>query len=70
MVAALDEVAWLLNIRGGDVMYNPVLMAYCIVTQDSTLLCANDAQLDAVRYGGGLLLLYSKVTVLQRTVAR
>lgn len=38
MVCALDEVAWLLNLRGADVDYNPVFWAYVIVTlQDVTL---------------------------------
>jgi Xaa-Pro aminopeptidase len=28
LVTALDEIAWLFNIRGGDVDYNPVVIAY------------------------------------------
>jgi hypothetical protein len=28
LVSALDEVAWLFNIRGGDVEFNPVTIAY------------------------------------------
>jgi Xaa-Pro aminopeptidase len=32
LTAALDEVAWLFNIRGGDVECNPVTMAYAIIT--------------------------------------
>jgi len=31
-VVALDEVAWLLNIRGSDVDYNPLTIAYAAVT--------------------------------------
>lgn len=38
VVCALDEVAWLLNIRGADVECNPVLHAYAIVTCDATAL--------------------------------
>ena len=38
LVTALDEVAWLLNLRGGDVAHNPVFLAYVMVTeQDATL---------------------------------
>ncbi len=33
VVTALDEVAWLLNLRGSDIEYNPVFFAYVIVTQ-------------------------------------
>ncbi|KAH7352339.1 hypothetical protein KP509_19G040400 [Ceratopteris richardii] len=32
IVTALDEVAWLYNIRGRDVPYNPVVHAYAVVT--------------------------------------
>ncbi len=28
LVSALDEVAWLLNLRGGDVEFNPVIISY------------------------------------------
>lgn len=35
IVTALDEVAWLYNVRGNDVAYSPVVHAYAIVTVDS-----------------------------------
>lgn len=38
ILAALDEVAWLYNIRGSDVSYCPVIHAYAIVTLDSAFL--------------------------------
>jgi Xaa-Pro aminopeptidase len=31
LVCALDEIAWLLNLRGGDIPFNPVFMAYLVV---------------------------------------
>jgi Xaa-Pro aminopeptidase len=37
-LGALDEVAWLLNLRGRDVPFNPVFIAYVLVTRDQTLL--------------------------------
>ncbi|KAK3731439.1 hypothetical protein QZH41_013635 [Actinostola sp. cb2023] len=30
----LDEIAWLLNVRGSDIPYNPVFFSYVIVTMD------------------------------------
>ena len=36
LVTALDEIAWLLNVRGGDVAYNPVVISYLLVTRDET----------------------------------
>lgn len=35
ILTALDEVAWLYNVRGNDVAYSPVVHAYAIVTVDS-----------------------------------
>ncbi|CAD6240924.1 GSCOCG00009008001-RA-CDS [Cotesia congregata] len=34
VITALDEIAWLLNIRGWDLPNTPVLKSYVIVTQD------------------------------------
>uniref|UniRef100_A0A7S4HTA2 Uncharacterized protein n=1 Tax=Vannella robusta TaxID=1487602 RepID=A0A7S4HTA2_9EUKA len=34
VVSALDEIAWLLNIRGSDISYNPVALSYVIVTPE------------------------------------
>ena len=31
----LDSTAWLLNVRGSDIRYNPVVMGYFILTSDS-----------------------------------
>ncbi len=38
LVTALDEVAWLLNLRGGDVPLNPVALAFCIVGPEDVQL--------------------------------
>ncbi len=38
LVTMLDEVAWLTNLRGNDVAYNPVVVSYMLVTAtDATL---------------------------------
>ena len=34
LVTALDQIAWLLNIRGADIAYNPVVLSYLLVTLD------------------------------------
>ncbi len=38
LVSALDEVAWLLNIRGSDIEFNPVVIAYCIIEHSNATL--------------------------------
>ena len=35
LVTALDEIAWLLNVRGSDIEYNPLVISYLLVTRDS-----------------------------------
>lgn len=46
----LDEVAWLLNLRGNDVPYNPVFFAFCVITLDACTLYVHDSQVgDDVR---------------------
>lgn len=43
VVSALDEVAWLLNLRGSDIQYNPVFYSYAVVksTGEVTLYVDN-----------------------------
>ncbi|MFL0354965.1 aminopeptidase P family protein [Erythrobacter sp. GH1-10] len=36
VIPALDSVAWLLNIRGGDVSHTPVALSYVIAKQDGS----------------------------------
>lgn len=38
VITALDEIAWLLNLRGSDIDYNPVFFAYVLITMDSVYL--------------------------------
>lgn len=40
-IAALDEIAWTFNLRGSDVEYNPVFMAYAIIESERALLFLN-----------------------------
>eukprot|EP01137_Pigoraptor_chileana_P003654 Opistho-2@44147 len=46
VVSALDDVAWLFNLRGSDVEYTPVFIAYAIVTCDSAALYVDSSKLD------------------------
>ena len=34
LLTSLDEIAWLLNVRGSDIEYNPLVLSYLLVTQD------------------------------------
>ncbi len=46
-IATLDDIAWLLNLRGADVSYNPVFLAHALVGVDSVTLFVGDGKIDA-----------------------
>ena len=45
VISALDEVAWLLNLRGLDIQYNPVFYSFVILTEESTTLYIGENRL-------------------------
>lgn len=47
VISALDEIAWLLNIRGYDVEYNPVVISYVVLEQDKVTLFVLPEKVDA-----------------------
>lgn len=38
LISSLDDLAWLFNIRGADVSYNPVVLSFALVNQDKAAL--------------------------------
>ncbi|MBQ7434005.1 MAG: aminopeptidase P family protein [Lachnospiraceae bacterium] len=40
LLASLDDIAWLYNIRGNDIAYNPVVLSYTIIEQERAVLYA------------------------------
>jgi Xaa-Pro aminopeptidase len=44
-LAALDEIAWLFNVRGSDIEYNPVGVAFALVSQTGAWLFADPGKL-------------------------
>lgn len=44
-VIRLDQIAWLFNLRGTDIPYNPVFIAYAILSLDSIDLFVDDSRL-------------------------
>ena len=45
ILASLDDIAWLFNIRGRDVKYNPVLLSYAVITLDNVYLFIDENKL-------------------------
>lgn len=46
VLTTLDDIVWLLNIRGGDVPNNPVVLSYVVVTAEDCLLFINEKVLN------------------------
>ena len=44
VVSPLDEVAWLFNVRGGDLDYNPVTLGYGLVNKDEACSTSTSAR--------------------------
>ena len=45
IITALDDLAWTFNLRGSDVEFNPVFMAYAAISKAETLLFVEDKKL-------------------------
>ncbi len=46
ILASLDDIDWMLNIRGDDVEYSPLLLTYAIVNMDEVELYVDAEKLD------------------------
>ena len=46
VVTSLDDIAWLYNIRGNDVLCTPVVLSYAVVTMDKAYIFANPSVFD------------------------
>jgi Xaa-Pro aminopeptidase len=73
VVATLDDIAWLFNLRGTDVPYNPVFLSFAVVGHDRTVLCVHQASLsDQLRTdleaGGVSILDYHTVDEVVRSI--
>ena len=46
IIASLDDTCWLLNVRGDDIEFFPLLLSYSIVTMDSVELYVDERKLN------------------------
>ncbi|VTJ84944.1 Hypothetical predicted protein [Marmota monax] len=56
VVTALDEIAWLFNLRGSDVEHNPVFFSYAIIGLETIMLFIDGDRIDAPSVKEHLLL--------------
>lgn len=50
VLTSLDDIAWLLNIRGNDIRSNPVILSYLMVTDQKLRLFIHESVLDGTAY--------------------
>ncbi|QEL55098.1 aminopeptidase P family protein [Chromobacterium paludis] len=46
-ISTLDDIAWLFNLRGADVSYNPVFIAHALIEADQATLFVAPGKIDA-----------------------
>ena len=46
-VSTLDDIAWLFNLRGSDVDYNPIFIAHALIEADAATLFIDDGKVPA-----------------------
>jgi Xaa-Pro aminopeptidase len=47
LITTLDDIAWLLNLRGSDISFCPFFISFCVVTTEQTHLFINPAKIPA-----------------------
>ena len=50
LITALDETAWLFNMRGGDVNYNPIFVSYGLVSAKEAFLFVDAVKVRVTTY--------------------
>lgn len=45
-ISSLDDIAWLTNLRGDDIAYNPVFVSYAFISLDKAIIFTNPDRLD------------------------
>lgn len=46
VLASLDDIAWLFNIRGNDIAYNPVALSYALINKTEAILYINNEKVN------------------------
>ncbi|MGP5074607.1 aminopeptidase P family protein [Psychrobacter celer] len=47
LLSSLDDIAWLTNLRGSDVDYNPVFLAHMLISADSATLFVDNSKVSS-----------------------
>lgn len=50
LISSLDDIAWLFNLRGSDIPYNPLFLAYALIEPERALLFTSDQRFGEVEH--------------------
>lgn len=72
-IATLDDIAWLFNLRGSDVSYNPVFLSFALIGPLSVTLYVDSRKIDdqlrhSLEQDGVVLLEYTQIGAALREV--
>lgn len=75
LICSLDDIAWLFNIRGADILYSPVVISYALVTLDAAQLYLDTSKLtddsrDALQKQGITLHNYDEIASRLQTITQ
>ena len=60
LVSSLDDIAWITNLRGDDVPFNPVFLSHLFISQDKAVLFTDAGRLKALKAAGFEVLPYAQ----------
>lgn len=74
-IATLDDIAWLFNLRGADVSYNPVFISFSLIGPNSVSLFVDSKKIDpgvrlSLEQDGVTLLEYTQIGAALREVPK
>ena len=45
LLSSLDDIAWLFNLRGNDILYNPLFISFALISQKNAILFIDDKKI-------------------------
>lgn len=74
LISSLDDIAWLMDLRGGDVPFNPVFLSHLLIGKDGAVLFVDEQKLNedtkiALNNAGIVTANYATVTTALADVA-
>ncbi len=46
LISSLDDIAWITNLRGNDVCYNPIFLSHLLILEGKALLFIDREKID------------------------